>query len=75
MSRAGVASGKRVQDQYLFNHANNKTCRRFRPTCTALWPASENRWVKLFPARVCTTDKNGIDSVLTELLPRSAEKV
>lgn len=53
------------------SHANNKNKRRFLPNLHIhkFWVESENRWVKL---RVSSKgmriiDKNGIDSVLSDL--------
>lgn len=59
------------------SHANNKTKRRFLPNLHVrrFWVESENRWVKL---RVSSNglrviDKNGIDTVLTDIRSRGVK--
>lgn len=59
------------------SHSNIKTKRRFLPNLHQhrFWVESENRWVKL---RVSTKglriiDKNGIDSVLSDIRSRGGK--
>jgi large subunit ribosomal protein L28 len=78
MSRVCQVTGKRPTVGNNVSHANNKTRRRFLPNLHShrFWVESEKRFVKL---RVSTKgmriiDKNGIDTVLTEMRSRG-EKV
>lgn len=78
MSRVCQVTGKRPTVGNNVSHANNKTRRRFLPNLHThrFWVESEKRFVRL---RVSTKgmriiDKNGIDSVLTDLRARG-EKV
>ncbi|MCG8382798.1 MAG: 50S ribosomal protein L28 [Gammaproteobacteria bacterium] len=71
MSRVCQVTGKRPMTGNNVSHANNKNKRRFLPNLHIhkFWVESENRWVKL---RVSSKgmriiDKNGIDSVLSDL--------
>jgi large subunit ribosomal protein L28 len=56
------------------SHANNKTKRRFLPNLQRrrFWVEGENRWVslRLSNAALRTIDKNGIESVLTDMRAR-----
>ena len=71
MSRVCQVTGKSVQSGNNVSHANNATRRRFLPNLheRRFWVASENRWVKLRLSMhaLRTIDKNGIDSVLSDL--------
>ncbi|HBA33550.1 MAG TPA: 50S ribosomal protein L28 [Gammaproteobacteria bacterium] len=78
MSRVCQVTGKRPMTGNNVSHANNKNKRRFLPNLHIhkFWVESENRWVKL---RVSSKgmriiDKNGIDSVLSDLR-KKGEKV
>ena len=78
MSRVCQVTGKRPTVGNNVSHANNKTRRRFLPNLHShrFWVESERRFIRL---RVSTKgmriiDKNGIDSVLTDLRARG-EKV
>jgi large subunit ribosomal protein L28 len=66
-----------VQSGNNVSHANNATRRRFLPNLheRRFWVASENRWVKLRLSMhaLRTIDKNGIDSVLSELRYRGVK--
>ena len=55
MSRVCMVTGKKPVTGNNVSHANNKTRRRFLPTCThRFWVESENRFVKLpFQPRAC----------------------
>ncbi|RUO23364.1 50S ribosomal protein L28 [Aliidiomarina shirensis] len=71
MSRVCQVTGKRPVVGNNRSHANNATRRRFLPNLQShrFWVESEKRWVKL---RISTKgmriiDKNGIDSVLSDL--------
>ena len=74
MSRVCQVTGKRPAVGNNRSHANNATKRRFLPNLheRRFWVASENRWVKLKISAnaLRTIDKNGIDSVLSELRAR-----
>jgi large subunit ribosomal protein L28 len=56
------------------SHANNKTKRRFLPNLQRrrFWVEAENRWVslRLTNAALRTIDKNGIESVLSDMRAR-----
>jgi large subunit ribosomal protein L28 len=71
MSRVCQVTGKSVQSGNNVSHANNATRRRFLPNLheRRFWVASENRWVKLRLSMhaLRTIDKNGIDSVLSDM--------
>ena len=59
------------------SHANNKTKRKFLPNLHVrkFWVESENRWVKLRVSNngLRTIDKNGIDSVLSDIRARGTK--
>ncbi len=71
MSRVCQVTGKSVQSGNNVSHANNATRRRFLPNLheRRFWVASEKRWVKLRLSMhaLRTIDKNGIDSVLSDM--------
>ncbi len=74
MSRVCQVTGKKPVSGNNVSHANNRTRRRFLPNLQShkFWVESENRWVKL---RLCTRgmriiDKNGIDSVISDMRKR-----
>ena len=71
MARVCQVTGKRPMVGNNVSHANNKTRRRYLPNLQwhRFWVASENRFVRLrvSTSAMRTIDKNGIDSVLTEL--------
>ncbi|MGH1540598.1 MAG: 50S ribosomal protein L28 [Arenicella sp.] len=78
MSRECQITGKRTIRGNNVSHAKNRTRRTFVPNLhyRKFWVESESRWVRL---RVSTKglriiDKNGIDSVLSDLRSRG-EKV
>jgi len=74
MARVCQVTGKGPMSGNNISHANNKTRRRFLPNLQRrrFWVESENRWVslRLTNAALRTIDKNGIDSVLTEMRAR-----
>ena len=74
MARVCQVTGKGPMSGNNISHANNKTRRRFLPNLQRrrFWVESENRWVslRLSNAALRTIDKNGIDSVLTEMRAR-----
>lgn len=77
MSRVCQVTGKKPLVGHNVSHANNKTHRRFLPNLQyhRFWVESEKRFVRL---RVSTQgmrliDKNGIDSVLTDLRARGGK--
>lgn len=74
MARVCQVTGKRPMSGNNVSHANNKTKRRFLPNLQnrRFWVESENRFVRLrvSNAALRTIDKNGIDSVLTDLRAR-----
>jgi large subunit ribosomal protein L28 len=74
MARVCVVTGKKPMVGNNVSHANNKTKRRFLPNLQyrRFWVESENRWIRmrLSNAALRTIDKNGIDSVLSELRAR-----
>jgi large subunit ribosomal protein L28 len=78
MARVCQVTGKKPMSGNNISHANNKTKRRFLPNLQnrKFWVESENRWVSLriTNAALRTIDKNGIESVLTELRARG-EKI
>lgn len=71
MARVCQVTGKRPMVGNNVSHANNKTRRRYLPNLQwhRFWVASENRFVRLrvSTSAMRTIDKNGIDSVLSEL--------
>ncbi|MBD3820961.1 50S ribosomal protein L28 [Hydrogenovibrio sp. JE_KL2] len=78
MSRVCQVTGKRPAVGNNVSHSHRKTRRRFLPNLQThrFWVENESRFVKL---RVSTSgmriiDKNGIESVLTEIRARG-EKV
>ena len=74
MARVCQVTGKRPMVGNKVSHANNKTKRRFLPNLQnrKFWVESENRWVRLRLTNnaLRTIDKNGIDSVLSDLRAR-----
>ncbi|HEY0665391.1 MAG TPA: 50S ribosomal protein L28 [Gallionella sp.] len=78
MARVCQVTGKGPMSGNNISHANNKTKRRFLPNLQRrrFWVESENRWVslRLTNAALRTIDKNGIDSVLSDLRARG-EKI
>ena len=78
MSRVCQVTGKRPMVGNNVSHANNKTKRRFLPNLQSrrFWIESESRWVRLRVSKkgLRIIDKNGIDSVLTDIRSRG-EKV
>jgi large subunit ribosomal protein L28 len=78
MSKVCIVTGKRPMVGNNRSHARNATRRRFLPNLHThrFWVESESRFVKL---RLSTKgmriiDKNGIDSVLTDIRARG-EKI
>lgn len=71
MARQCIVTGKRTRTGNNVSHANNKTKRRFLPNLQVhrFWVESENRFVRLriSTKALKTIDKNGIDSVLSDL--------
>ena len=78
MSKVCQVTGKRPVSGNNVSHAHNKTKRRFLPNLHKhrFWVASENRWVRLRVSAkgMRIIDKNGIDSVLSDIRSRR-EKV
>ncbi|MFA6061095.1 MAG: 50S ribosomal protein L28 [Gallionella sp.] len=78
MARVCQVTGKGPMSGNNVSHANNRTKRRFLPNLQRrrFWVESENRWVslRLTNAGLRTIDKNGIESVLTEMRARG-EKI
>lgn len=78
MSKVCQVTGKRPVAGNNVSHAHNKTRRRFLPNLHKhrFWVQSENRWVRLRVSAkgLRIIDKNGIDSVLTDIRARG-EKV
>jgi large subunit ribosomal protein L28 len=78
MSKVCQVTGKRPVAGNNVSHAHNKTRRRFLPNLHKhrFWVQSENRWVRLRVSAkgMRIIDKNGIDSVLTDIRARG-EKV
>ena len=77
MSQVCQVTGKRPVVGNNRSHARNATKRRFLPNLQShrFWVESEKRWVKL---RISTKgmriiDKNGIDTVLADLLGRGVK--
>ncbi|MBC7796518.1 MAG: 50S ribosomal protein L28 [Pyrinomonadaceae bacterium] len=74
MSRVCQVTGKKPMSGNNVSHANNRTKRRFMPNLQKkrFFVPSENRWVTLrVTARgIKTITKNGIESVLKEMLSR-----
>ena len=71
MANVCIVTGKKPATGNNVSHANNKTRRRFSPNIHThrFWVESEKRFVKL---KVSTKgmriiDKNGIDSVLSDI--------
>lgn len=71
MARQCIITGKRTRTGNNVSHANNKTKRRFLPNLQVhkFWVESENRFVRLrlSTKAIKTIDKNGIESVLSDL--------
>ncbi|MFA6971328.1 MAG: 50S ribosomal protein L28 [Gallionella sp.] len=78
MARVCQVTGKGPMSGNNVSHANNRTKRRFLPNLQRrrFWVEAENRWVslRLTNAGLRTIDKNGIESVLTEMRARG-EKI
>ncbi len=78
MARVCQVTGKGPMSGNNVSHANNKTKRRFLPNLQRrrFWVEAENRWVslRLTNAGLRTIDKNGIESVLSEMRARG-EKI
>ena len=78
MARVCQVTGKGPMSGNNISHANNKTRRRFLPNLQRrrFWVETENRWVslRLTNAALRTIDKNGIDTVLSEMRARG-EKI
>ncbi len=78
MARVCQVTGKGPMSGNNVSHANNKTKRRFLPNLQRrrFWVESENRWVslRLTNAGLRTIDKNGIESVLSDMRARG-EKI
>lgn len=78
MARVCQVTGKGPMSGNNVSHANNRTRRRFLPNLQRrrFWVEAENRWVslRLTNAGLRTIDKNGIESVLSELRARG-EKI
>jgi len=74
MARVCQVTGKGPMSGNNVSHANNRTRRRFLPNLQRrrFWVESENRWVslRLSNAALRTIDKNGIDSVLSDMRAR-----
>ncbi|NNM69227.1 MAG: 50S ribosomal protein L28 [Gallionella sp.] len=74
MARVCQVTGKGPMSGNNISHANNKTKRRFLPNLQRrrFWVEGENRWVslRLSNAALRTIDKNGIESVLTDMRAR-----
>lgn len=78
MSKVCQITGKRTVRGNNVSHAKNRTRRSFQPNLhyRKFWVESEKRWVRL---RISSRglriiDKNGIDSVLTDMRSRG-EKI
>jgi large subunit ribosomal protein L28 len=74
MSKVCQITGKRTVRGNNVSHAKNRTRRSFQPNLhyRKFWVESEKRWVRL---RISSRglriiDKNGIDSVLSDLRSR-----
>lgn len=78
MARVCQVTGKGPMSGNNVSHANNRTKRRFLPNLQRrrFWVESENRWVslRLTNAGLRTIDKNGIESVLSDMRARG-EKI
>lgn len=74
MARVCQVTGKRPMAGNNVSHAKNRTRRRFLPNLHShrFWVESEQRWVRLrLTAKgLRIIDKNGIDSVLTDMRRR-----
>ena len=71
MANVCIVTGKKPATGNNVSHANNKTRRRFSPNIHThrFWVESENRFVKLKVSAkgIRIIDKNGIDSVLSDI--------
>ncbi|MCX7192747.1 MAG: 50S ribosomal protein L28 [Gallionella sp.] len=78
MARVCQVTGKGPMSGNNVSHANNRTKRRFLPNLQRrrFWVEAENRWVslRLTNAGLRTIDKNGIESVLSDMRARG-EKI
>ncbi|OOZ39901.1 50S ribosomal protein L28 [Solemya pervernicosa gill symbiont] len=78
MSKVCQVTGKRPVAGNNVSHAKNRTRRRFLPNLHThrFWVESENRFIRLRVSAkgMRIIDKNGIDSVLTDMRGRG-EKV
>ncbi len=76
MSRVCQVTGKGPMVGNNVSHANNKTKRRFMPNLQyrRFWVEAEKRFVRLriSNAGLRLIDKNGIDSILSDLRARNA---
>ena len=74
MARVCQVTGKGPMSGNNVSHANNRTKRRFLPNLQRrrFWVEAENRWVslRLTNAGLRTIDKNGIESVLSDMRSR-----
>ena len=74
MARVCQVTGKGPMSGNNVSHANNRTRRRFLPNLQRrrFWVEAENRWVslRLTNAALRTIDKNGIESVLSDMRAR-----
>ncbi len=74
MARVCQVTGKGPMSGNNVSHANNRTKRRFLPNLQRrrFWVEAENRWVslRLTNAGLRTIDKNGIESVLSDMRAR-----
>ena len=74
MARVCQVTGKGPMSGNNVSHANNRTRRRFLPNLQRrrFWVETENRWVslRLTNAALRTIDKNGIESVLSDMRAR-----
>ena len=74
MAKVCQVTGKGPMSGNNVSHANNKTKRRFCPTCKnrRIFVESENRWVslRLSNAGLRVIDKIGIDAVLADMRAR-----
>ncbi len=78
MARVCQVTGKGPMSGNNVSHANNRTKRRFLPNLQRrrFWVEAENRWIslRLTNAGLRTIDKNGIESVLSDMRARG-EKI
>ena len=74
MSRVCQVTGKKPVTGNNVSHANNRTRRRFLPNLHShkFWVEAESRWVKLKVSAkgMRIIDKNGIESVLSDMRKR-----